>query len=90
MFGNKVREIREEKGLYLRQMAAHLEVDTAYVSKIETGGRNASKDQVLGIAEFLETDKQELLTLWLADRIHELIQDEDYALDALELAKKKL
>ncbi|MDC0339347.1 helix-turn-helix domain-containing protein [Flavobacteriales bacterium] len=90
MFGTKVREIREEKGLFLRQMAAHLEVDTAYVSKIETSGRNASKEQVLGIAEFLETDKQELLTLWLADRIHELIQEENYALDALELVKKKL
>lgn len=90
MFGTKVREIREEKGLFLRQMAAHLEVDTAYVSKIETGGRNASKEQVIGIAEFLDIDKQELLTLWLADKINEVVQDEDYALAALEIVKKNL
>jgi len=89
MFGERVRELREEQGLFLRQMAAHLEVDTAYVSKIETGGRNANKEQVLGIIDFLKAEKSELLTLWLADKIQEVIQGEDYVNEALELVKKK-
>ena len=89
MFGERVRELREEQGLFLRQMAAHLEVDTAYVSKIETGGRNASKEQALGIIDFLKAQKSELLTLWLADKIQEVIQGEDYVNEALELVKKK-
>ncbi len=90
MFGIKVRELREEKGLFLRQLAAHLEVDTAYVSKIETGGRSASKSQVLGIAEFLKVSEKELLTLWLADKVFQLVKGEDYPKEAIELAKKNL
>ena len=31
MFETKVREKREEKGLFFRQIAAHLEVDTACI-----------------------------------------------------------
>lgn len=90
MFGDKVREVREAKGLYLRQMAAHLEVDTAYVSKIETGGKNASREQVLGIAEFLDADQDELLTLWLADKLQDIIDGEELGGKALDLLRKQL
>jgi len=43
MFGNKIRKLREEKGLVLRQLAAALEIDTATMSKIERGDRQARK-----------------------------------------------
>jgi transcriptional regulator with XRE-family HTH domain len=69
-FGQKVRELREKKGLLLRQVAAHLEVDTALMSKIETGDRNASKEQIEKIAEILEANKAELQKLWLSDKIY--------------------
>lgn len=69
-FGQRVRELREKKGLLLRQVAAHLEVDTALMSKIETGDRNASKEQIEKIAEMLGADKVELQKLWLSDKIY--------------------
>ena len=59
----------------MRQMAAHLEVDTALVSKIETGDRNASKEQVDQIAEILGANKTELQKLWLSDRIYTTIDE---------------
>ena len=60
--GQKIRELRERKSLLLRQVAAHLEVDTALMSKIERGERNASKHQVINIAKFLKADEEGLLS----------------------------
>lgn len=89
-FGQRVREIREERQLLLRQMAAHMEVDTALLSKIERGDRNASKDQVIKIAQFLKADQNELLTLWLADKVESAVGEErKLALEALDIVKKK-
>lgn len=90
-FGQKIREIREKKELLLRQVAAHLEVDTALMSKIERGERKASRQQVTSIASFLKADEQELLTLWLADKIESTIVDEPkVAYEAMKIANKNL
>ena len=89
-FGQRVRELREKKELLLRQVAAHLEVDTALMSKIERGDRNANKDQVTKIAQFLNTDLDELLTLWLADKVESAVGEEKkLANEALNIVKKK-
>lgn len=39
LFGNKIRELRDEQGLLQRQLAAALEIDTPMFSKIERGDR---------------------------------------------------
>ncbi len=88
--GQRIRELREKQNLLLRQVAAQLEVDTALMSKIERGERNASKQQVIDIAKFLKADEDELLTLWLADKLESAVGEENHlASDALNLAKKK-
>lgn len=88
--GQKIRELREKQNLLLRQVAAHLEVDTALMSKIERGERNASKQQVTDIAKFLKANEDELLTLWLADKLESAVGEENHlASDAMNLAKKK-
>lgn len=89
--GQKIRELRESQNLLLRQVAAHLEFDTALMSKIERGDRNASKQQVIEIAKFLKANEAELLTLWLADRIESTIVEEPtIAYQAMRIANKKL
>lgn len=89
--GQKIREIRARQNLLLRQVAAELEVDTALMSKIERGDRNASKQQVIEIAKFLNANEEELLTLWLADKIESTIVEEPtIAFQAMKIAKKKL
>ncbi len=89
--GQKVREIREKQNLLLRQVAAHLEVDTALISKIERGERNASRQQVIDIANFLKANEEELLTLWLADKIKSVIVEEPaIAYQAMKIANKNL
>lgn len=89
--GQKIRELREKQNLFLRQVAAHLEVDTALISKIERGERKASRQQVVEIAKFLKANEEELLTLWLADKIESTIVEEPkVAYQAMKIANKKL
>ena len=89
--GQKIRELREKQNLLLRQVAAHLEVDTALMSKIERGDRRASRQQVIKIAEFLNSCEDELLTLWLADKIESTILEEPkVAYQAMKIANKNL
>ncbi|HEX8167914.1 MAG TPA: helix-turn-helix domain-containing protein [Beijerinckiaceae bacterium] len=38
-FGQRVRELRRERGLLLKDMAAHLGVSSAYLSALERGAR---------------------------------------------------
>lgn len=90
MIGRKIRELREEKDFLLRQLAAKLDIDTAQLSKMERGERFFKKEEIVEISKILNTDKQELLTIWLADKIYKTTLDEDYVLDALKLVEQKL
>lgn len=89
-FGNKTRTLREEQNLLLRQVASILEMDTAQLSKIERGERQAKKETVLKIAVILKVKDDELLTLWLADQIYDVVKDEKNALKAMMVAEEKV
>lgn len=88
--GNRIKELRESQGLLQRQLSAQLEIDTPMFSKIERGERRAKREQVLKIAELLKADVKELLALWLADQIMEIVTDEEQALQALKMAEKDI
>ncbi len=89
-FGEKIRTLRENQGLFLRQVAPLLDMDTAQLSKIEKGLRQMKREQIPVIAQILKTDKDELLTLWLADQVYEVVQDENLALKAMQVAEEKI
>jgi transcriptional regulator with XRE-family HTH domain len=89
-FGNKIRILREEQNLLLRQVASLLDMDTAQLSKIERGERQAKKETVLNISQILKINKDELLTLWLADQIYEVVKNEDNALKAMMVAEEQV
>ena len=88
--GKRIKELREEKQLLQRQLAASLEIDTPMYSKIERGERRAKREQVVILAKLLDTKVDELLTLWLAGQIFELVKDEDVAFNALKWVTKML
>lgn len=90
-FGQRIRELRENRGLLMRQMAAALDIDIAMISKFERGERKPNREQVTRIARFLKADKNELLTLWLADRVQYVISAEmSFAEEALEIVKRNI
>ena len=77
LFGNKIKELRGEQGLLQRQLAAALEIDTPMFSKIERGDRRAKREQVIKLAELLHQDENEMLTLWLADKVLDAVEGEE-------------
>jgi transcriptional regulator with XRE-family HTH domain len=89
-FGSKIKKLREAKHLLQRQVAAQLEMDTPMLSKIERGERKARKEQVPLFAEILKADNEELLTLWLADQITYILEDESLALQAMQVAEEEV
>lgn len=89
-FGERIRELRESKGLLQRQLAASLEIDTPMFSKIERGERRAKREQVLQLAELLDANVNDLLTLWLADQVYDLVKDEEMAAQALKVAEEEV
>lgn len=90
IIGQKLRELREVKGLLLRQVAAELEVDTAYISKMERGEKNIKKEFIIKLASLYDFDENEMIAIWLADKILETIKDESSAKLALNIANTYL
>lgn len=89
--GKRIKELREEKELLQRQLAAELEIDTPMYSKIERGERKAKREQVSKMAKLFEADEKELLTLWLAGQINELVKGEDeIAKEAIKVVEQNL
>lgn len=89
-FGERIRTLRENQNLYLRQVAPLLEMDTAQLSKIEKGLRQLKKEQIPLLAQILKADVEELQTLWLADQLYNMVQGEPMADEALKSVTKKI
>lgn len=79
LFADKLKELREEKQLLQRQLASALEIDTPMYSRIERGERKAKREQVVLLAKLLDANEKELLQLWLADKVYDVLAEEDYA-----------
>ena len=91
LLGNKIRSLRDEQGILQRQVAAYLEIDTPMFSKIERGDRRAKRSQVIQMATYFKVDEKKMLTLWLAVKVLDALEDEDeLKLTAIETAKSKL
>ena len=90
IFGNKLKSLREENQIPQRQLAASLEIDTATYCKIEKGDRRAKREQVITLSSLLKINQKELLRLWSADKIYELIADEDEASQILSVVAENI
>lgn len=86
LFGNKLRELREQNGLVLRKVAAVLDIDTATLSKIELGDRQAKREYLPILSALYEVNLKELEKLWLTDKVYEIIEEEEQGLNVLKEA----
>lgn len=83
-FGKRIKELRESKGLFLREVGAALELDNAFVTKVENEERLLPRKHLENLAEFLNVPLDELLVLWLSDKMMELLQKQPLAEQALK------
>lgn len=82
---NNDSQVKSKKRVVLNDM------DNAMYCKIEKGDHRTKRKQIPMIAEILQDDLQELLTLWLADKVTEVLEDEkSLAGKALEIVNKTL
>lgn len=88
--GEKLRQFREQNELPLRKVSAMLDIDVAILSKMERGERKLSKEVVLKLAHIYNCNPEELLVLFLSEKIMYEIQDEDLGEKALKVAEKKV
>jgi predicted nucleotidyltransferase len=89
-FGETIRGYRQERKLPLRKVAAGLDIDQAILSKIERGVRQASREMVVKLSEFFNVPGNGLLVAWLSDKLVYEIQDEEVALQALQVAEERI
>ena len=88
--GATIRKLREDKKLPLRTVAAFLDIDQAILSKVERGQRNPTREQVVKLAEYFKVAANDLLVAWLSDKLVYELEDEEVALQALEMAEEKI
>jgi transcriptional regulator with XRE-family HTH domain len=90
LFRTIIKEKREEKKLYLREVAALMKLDQAILSKFERGERKPSKVQVVKFAEIYNLNEEELLVSWYSDNIVNALLDEKNAIKILQVAEQKV
>jgi transcriptional regulator with XRE-family HTH domain len=89
-FGKHIKELRESKSLFLREVGAALELDNAFISKVENEERLLPRKHLEKLADFLNIPLNELLVLWLADKIKAIIENEEVGKQALKVVLKDL
>jgi transcriptional regulator with XRE-family HTH domain len=81
---------REARGMLLREVAYKVDADTALISKIEKGDRKPTREQIEKLAIALDIEYNQLLTLWLSEKVYEDVKGEAVALNAIKLALKRI
>lgn len=89
-FGEHIRQLREQNNLLLRHLASELDIDTAMMSKIERSERKAKREYIPLLAKLLKASVTELQTLYMADQIIELLDEEDNPQAILDAAEKEI
>ncbi len=88
--GNRLREIRLDRKLPLRKVAALADIDVAILSKMERGERRLTKEIIGKLASIYKADLEELMILYLSDRVLFELSEEPLALSALKAAEAEI
>lgn len=91
LFPERIKELRVNKQMPQRCLAAALNIDTATYCKIEKGERKAKKEHLPILSNTLSAEEEELLALWLADKVTDIIgADEKLANKVLSIVDNGL
>ena len=59
-FGNRVRELRTQRGVSQEKFALRIDMDRTYLASVESGRRNISLENIYKIANGFELSLEEL------------------------------
>jgi transcriptional regulator with XRE-family HTH domain len=89
-FGEYIRQLREDRNLPLRKIAAELDIDTSTLSKIEKNERNANIQIIEKLSEIFSINKADLKVHYLSDKITYQLLDEEDGIEILKVAEQKI
>lgn len=89
-FGEYIRKLRTDKGLTLTELAALLKLDSANLSKIETGKREFDEKRLERLAKTFDLNIEELKTEYFADQFAKKIYQYNCSTEALVVAEEKV
>ena len=84
-FGEWLRQLREERKLPLRAVAAAAEMDQAHLSKAELCQRLLTAEQVAAIAKFFKVDSNEMEARRIAEKFRMEHADNPAVFQALQI-----
>lgn len=90
LFAKKIKQLRDDRQMPQRQIAATLEIDTATYCKIEKGDRRAKREQVFILSKLFGCNDDELLKMWLADQIYDVVKGEKDAREVLDIVQENI
>lgn len=90
LFGEYLRNRREQLGLPLRKVAAELDIDTSILSKIERNERVATKEMLPTLAKTLEVEEKEIQIEFIQSTILSELGDLEFLTDGLKNVLKKI
>ncbi len=85
-----LKTTREQNELTLKDLSLKTGIDSTLLSKIERSERRATRDQIRILSDLFEHQRKEMLTLWLAEKVYEELQNEDMWKEALIVAEEKI
>lgn len=88
--GDTLKNIRENKGFPLQEVAEQTSINYTSLSRIENGKRLPTKNQVQNLALFYQCSEQELIKQLISDKIISEIKSEDFGIEGFHLAEQKL
>jgi transcriptional regulator with XRE-family HTH domain len=77
--GEKLRVLREAHNLMQRQVGALIDAYDAFISRIENNDKPINRKYLKKFSKRFKVNLQELETLWLADKIQQIIKEEQNA-----------
>ena len=84
-FGEWLRQLRAEKELPLRTVAAAADMDQTHLSKIELGQRLPTEDQTAKLATFFGLDEMTTQARRIAEKFRQEFQDHPAAPEAISI-----
>ncbi|MCB0396889.1 MAG: helix-turn-helix transcriptional regulator, partial [Flavobacteriales bacterium] len=88
--GQKIRELREMNGMLQRELATKLEIGEGFLSKVENDQKQLKRDDLKKLSRLFRISLNELETLWLANKIYDLVKDENQGTNALKVVEEQL
>ncbi len=88
--GTTFKNIREERNLLLEDLTKKTGISKAVLSRIENGKRLPTREQVNQLCKYYKTEKNEIIVQWLSDKLVYEVKDEDFALEAMQVAEGKI